>query len=98
MKKLRLSLEDLAVESFQPETGRYRSGTVRLYLSGDVTDECDSCGSWCGGCEQTPECPQGSRLQDTCSCAGWYTCAGVYTCDGDTCQWPACTQDPQNVC
>ena len=91
MEKLKLSLDDLVVESFSPAPGRDDLGTVRGNQSGPYTDECDSCGqdSLCGGCENTPGCPPGSQ---TCTCQGWYTCVGAYTCGGvDTCVWPDCT-------
>jgi hypothetical protein len=92
MEKLKLSLENLVVETFAPTAEQSASGTVRANQSGPYTDECQSCGaeSACGGvCPNTPGCPPGSQ---TCTCEGFYTCPGVYTCGGvDTCVWPDCT-------
>jgi len=49
MRKLRLQLEDLAVESFQTDKGGKRSGTVRGYLTelGTCARTCviDTCNS-----------------------------------------------------
>jgi len=44
MEKLKLSLENLVVESFEPALEQMAPGTVRAQQSGPYTDECDSCG------------------------------------------------------
>ena len=93
MEKLRLSLENLAVETFEPALEPMAPGTVRAQQSGPYTDECDSCGveTGCGGgCVESEYCP--SYGCPTASCPGYQTCAGAYTCGGvESCQWPQCT-------
>ena len=94
MKKMKLALDDLAVESFAPAEDPQRRGTVHAHDSGPYTDECLSCGveTGCGGggCD-SQGCSQGCGSV-TCTCYGYYTCAGVNTCDfADTCQFPQCT-------
>lgn len=94
MNKMKLALDDLAVESFAPAEDPQRRGTVRAHDSGPYTDECQSCGvdtgcGW-GGCDtqycQSRGCPTNN------TCPGYYTCAGVHTCDFvETCQYPQCT-------
>jgi hypothetical protein len=99
MEKLRLAVEQLVVETFEASGLPLRMGTVHARDSA-ITDEYDSCGveTECGANGCSAHCGSaGCPGSDTCP--GYYSCAGVYTCGGvDTCQWPACTQDPQNVC
>jgi hypothetical protein len=94
MEKLKLSLEDLVVETFAPATQPGGLGTVRARQSGPVTDECDSCGvdTGCGrgGCD-SQDCPTVAGC-GTNTCPGWETCPGAYTCDGvESCRWPQCS-------
>jgi hypothetical protein len=94
MKKMKLALDDLAVESFAPAEDPQRRGTVHAHDSGPYTDECLSCGveTGCGygGCD-SQHCSQGCG-SNTCTCYGYYTCAGVNTCDFvETCIYPQCT-------
>jgi hypothetical protein len=99
MKKMKLALDDLAVESFAPAAQPDERGTVHGHDSGPYTDECLSCGvntgcGW-GGCNsqhcQSAGCP-------SATCYGYWTCAGVNTCDGGfTCEYPACTS-PEAAC
>jgi hypothetical protein len=89
MKKMKLAVDELAVESFAPAPEPEWRGTVAAnQQSGPYTDECGNCSSptYCGdlGC-YSYECPTVS------TCDGYQTCAGAYTCDGDTCIYPACT-------
>jgi hypothetical protein len=92
MDKLKLTLDDLVVESFPLAENPERAGTVFARGSGPYTDECDSCGveSACagGGCN-TPACSNGCG---TATCYAWETCAGAYTCgEVESCRWPECT-------
>jgi hypothetical protein len=94
MEKLKLSLENLVVETFEPAVEARALGTVRAQQSGPYTDECDSCGVYTGcgarGCNESDYCP--SAGCPTASCPGYNTCDGVYTCGGvPTCVWPDCT-------
>lgn len=87
MKKMKLSLDDLKVESFQttPEESNDK-GTVVGYITCDLT-LCEECGVGCGA-TQTPSC-NGTcdpSCNGTCdpSCGGTCdaTCSG---CNGVTC-------------
>ena len=94
MQKLRLSLENLVVETFEPALELPATGTVRANNSGPYTDECDSCGveTGCGGHGGCDSQFCQSQACGTATCYAWETCAGVYTCDGvESCQWPQCT-------
>lgn len=95
MRKMKLALDDLAVESFAPGATAEQRGTVQAnQQSGPYTDECQSCGviSGCGGwgyCQTQYGCGSGGC---TNTCEGYQTCPGAYTCDGvDTCFYPQCT-------
>ena len=94
MAKLKLSLDNLVVESFEPALQQMALGTVRAQQSGPNTDECDSCGveTGCGGPCQTQGCPSPVGGCGTNTCLQWETCAGAYTCDNvESCRWPECT-------
>jgi hypothetical protein len=91
MRKMKLSLDDLTVESFTPAEEAERRGTVHARDSGPFTDECQSCGVYTGcgawphdGCRSDRPCYE-SDLCPTQSCPGYWSCAGVWTCEGDTC-------------
>lgn len=94
MRKMKLALDDLAVESFAPGAKVEPRGTVQANQeSGPYTDECQSCGvvSGCGGggCNTNYGCGSGGC---TNTCPGYQTCPGAYTCDFvDTCFYPQCT-------
>jgi hypothetical protein len=92
MKKMKLALDDLAVESFEPAKEPEERGTVHAHDSGPHTDECFSCGvqTGCGyGCNS--QYCQSAGCQ-TATCYGYWTCAGVETCAGGaTCEFPACS-------
>jgi hypothetical protein len=93
MQKLKLSLENLVVETFEPAVEQRATGTVRANQSGPYTDECQSCGVETG-CARFGCASQGCTNQGcgTATCYAWETCAGAYTCDGvESCQWPQCT-------
>ncbi len=82
MKKMKLSLDDLKVESFQttPESAAQKKGTVFGYITQDLTlcQECptNTCGNTC----------QGPTCEGTCD----NTCQGP-TCEG-TCGEATCGQ------
>ncbi len=93
MRKTKLALDDLAVESFVAADEEAQRGTVRAHGSGPYTDECDSCGvnTGCGGggCDSQYCQSQGCGSN---TCYGYWTCVGAYTCDFvDTCMYPQCT-------
>ena len=99
MEKLKLSLENLVVETFTPVLEQGARGTVRGQQSGPYTDECDSCGveTGCGGHGCDSDFCQ-SQACGTATCYAWETCAGAYTCAAvESCQWPQCTAYG-NVC
>ncbi|MCG8454976.1 MAG: pinensin family lanthipeptide [Holophagales bacterium] len=96
MKKLKLDLDDLKVESFEttPETGEEAKGTVYGYITQDLTicDGCNdptnqnTCASTCGStCGNT--C--GSTCGTTCASTCGNTCGATCGCGGLTCQ-PDC--------
>ena len=96
MEKLKLSLDELVVESFTPAGPVRDTGTVRANISGPYTDECYNCSPESDGCEPgTLGCTNTCYNNLTC---GFNTCAeGAYTCDGDTCyndtcSFPQCTK------
>jgi len=107
MKKLALSLEDLAVESFDttPRPGRTR-GTVQAHDISDST--CYDVDCWCGtrvSCDGS--CYDGDSCADTCGDTCVLGCTTV-TLNLTVCNRPlslcgACTVggtcvDPTNVC
>jgi hypothetical protein len=109
MKKLRLSLEDIAVDSFSTVAPQMRRGTVPAHGSestcfqiictcGDPTDgyTCpDSCANSCDGtCNSCNGSCVGCPSGDTCANTCPETCA--VTCDGASC--PYCSNPPQIVC
>src|SRR5262245_11167920 len=64
MRKIRLNLDDLAVESFGTADGKStKAGTVRAHDSGTDFDGCASYYSNCATCQEG--CPQ-----DTLTCFG----------------------------
>lgn len=91
MRKLRLEIEELSVESFEVAKEQERGGTVRgeqeswtcnvNYTCIDVTCAGSNCPTWDYTCEH----------HDTCraSCGG--SCVGD-TCDNFTCRWSGCQQ------
>ena len=111
MKKLRLSLEELAVESFATQPTAARRGTVAGAETTGNQIICDcptngyentcmgcsnSCGGTCdGSCDGTCQGCPGPSADGTCD-----TCAGQWTCggtcEGYSCQY--CTQPGQIVC
>jgi hypothetical protein len=100
MKKMKLALDDLAVETFAPAEPPENRGTVHAHDSGPYTDECLSCGVYTGcgfgGCESEYPCGH-TEACPTATCVGYWTCEGVYTCAGGTCDYPACTS-PEAAC
>ena len=77
MKKLRLDLDELAVESFDTQKDAREKGTV-------VGEQC-SCG---GTCYPEATCPQTCAYTcDDPTCA--YTCDDA-TCAGLTCNYESC--------
>ena len=83
MKKMKLSLEDLAVETFDPNERLAPRGTVGAHQSGWATDECASCGVH--SCAVA--CSVGS-----CTEYGVWTCEPNATCVDLTCLPPHCTE------
>ena len=104
MKKLRLDLENLKVDSFATTSGTTPAkGTV----FGQDTDVGLTCGAGCntedlscgGACStQCTYVGQGSECEyATCGCASWANCASQDTFDCGTCNtttpgyWDSCT-------
>jgi hypothetical protein len=88
MRKLRLDLDQLTVDSFDTVTAKSERGTVvgeqcTCYTQCDTCPGCPTCNASCNGtCDQT--C--GDSCWGSCppdySC--WDTCAGQYTCESQT--------------
>jgi uncharacterized iron-regulated protein len=96
MEKLKLSMDDLVVESFAPAGPSREVGTVHANVSGPYTYECYNCGLDSDDCEPgTYGCTNTCYDRLTC---GVNTCdPNAYTCDGDTCfndtcSFPQCTK------
>ena len=89
MKKLKLEVESLAVQSFATDGGNGRRGTVQGHWSYPVYATCDTwdaaCGTGGSNCQCIPsqwgwECGGGGCSTD------WQTCANTCnTCDQATC-------------
>jgi hypothetical protein len=67
MRKLKLNIDALSVESFAPSETRDRQGTIVGHETEFET--CFTCEEACGG---------GSLYQ---TCVGWHTCHGIATCN-----------------
>ncbi|HEU0053280.1 MAG TPA: hypothetical protein VFQ39_08885 [Longimicrobium sp.] len=76
MRKIRLAVEELAVESFQTDAVGRKGGTVRGYVT--QIDTCGSCGSECATC-QPFGCP-GNTV--TCGFASCGRTDGIHVCIG----------------
>lgn len=90
MRKKKLVLDELAVESFTPAAEPAERGTVHAHDSGPITDECYSCGVYTGcggGCVSAYPC--NGTLN---SCPGYNTCAGDYTCSVASCGHGGCSR------
>ena len=92
MKKMKLSLDDLKVESFQttPDAGEGEKGTVFGYLTQDLTicDTCDTCNASCNGtCNASCGGTCGNTCNGTChaSCGGTCDASCNGGCGGVTC-------------
>ena len=71
MKKLKLEMDDLRVDSFEVREGTEERGTVEGRY---VTFTCDaSCGGTCDSCMDT--------CLNTCPDSCWNTCATCNTCE-----------------
>lgn len=82
MKKIRLELDELAVETFEPAaTDAASRGTVKGAESGDGWNCVTRYGEWtCDGyftCDRWIECP-GTWVDNTC--LGVNNCSDVYPC------------------
>jgi hypothetical protein len=82
MRKLRLVVEELAVESFQPAAAKGGGGTVEgAEISAPFTCFTDEYPSCEGSCESCANCGgSGWTCDDTC----WASCA---SCGALTCDW-----------
>lgn len=79
MKKRKLRLDELAIESFDTDAQALVRGTVRAFNTCNH-QTCESCAISCGGtCNTCPASCYGTCVEN-------YTCAGQYSCDE-----PACT-------
>jgi hypothetical protein len=83
MRKLKLEIDALAVESFAPADERGDTGTVRAYLTA-YYELCYEGDTWQGSCTCEP----------TCNAQTCYTCGtncGSCATGCGTCGEPACT-------
>lgn len=84
MKKLRMDLDELAVESFATAEDGRNNGTVRAF---DSTVEMTNCMD----CTNEAWCADGGITQaNTCNCTIYGTCHGG-TCDNARTCWVDCT-------
>jgi hypothetical protein len=84
MRKLKLELDALAVESFAPDAEMEAPGTVRGYLSA-YYELCNVGDSWQDTCTCEPTC----NAQTCYTCAT--NCGGSCATACGTCGEPACT-------
>lgn len=83
MRKMKLSVDDLSVETYAPDDEPVQRGTVGANQSGPLTDECASCGVYtCTGAE--------CESDFLCTVYGVPTCEPYATCQGTTCLPPHC--------
>jgi hypothetical protein len=89
MKKLKLRLDDLRVDTFDTSTVRKEKGTVFGEQCTCYTQctcpGCPTCYASCNGscdatCNVTCGVTCGASCDDSCDCSGW-TC-NAYTCEG----------------
>jgi hypothetical protein len=88
MKKLRLNLDSLHVESFQTATPVWGRGTVRMHESQEPQSIVATC-----------DCPGGTGGASAWATCDW-SCGGGCsnnTCGGNTCEYQTCA-DSCNVC
>lgn len=105
MKKLKLNLDDLRVESFETSPAAPKDGTVHGYAE---TYEYTICGLTCDAtCAGQSTCDLGCGGQSTTLCGGGGT--EDFTCNDYSCQYtspgcscntegPGCTYGPQVTC
>ena len=94
MRKLKLSLESLQVDSFHATDAASARGTVPGHIWTQYADEscfqscngsCNTCNSCYGGCGSgatcgaTCGCPPGTA-QTECGCETWETCPNATVC------------------
>ena len=87
MKKLKLDLDDLRVESFATAPGGDAKGTVVGYATEPVWTVCYfTCNVTCNGAETCDTCGGGGQTDLDCG-SGYYTCPTCdFTCDDYSCQ------------
>lgn len=89
MRKLKLEIESLAVESFAPDASANDAGTVRAYLTA-YYELCQDTDTWQQSCTCEPTCNA-----QTCYQCPTGTCAtGCGTCKGAACTG---TCNPQSI-
>jgi hypothetical protein len=86
MRKLKLELDALAVESFEPDAERAAPGTVRGYLTA-YYELCYVDDTWQQSCTCEPTC----NAQTCYTCNTCNTNCGSCATDCGTCGEPACT-------
>lgn len=82
MKKLKLDVESLAVESFAPDASAADAGTVRAYLTA-YYEFCEPGDTWQQSCTCEPTC----NAQTCFNCPG----GGTNATNCGTCAGAACT-------
>lgn len=94
MKKLKLDLDDLEVESFQttPDTGDSQEGTVYGYISDGPGNTCDA------GCTNNTACPVctdfGCTNHTHCNQNTCHGCTAHTNCGQNTCHNCPCPTEP----
>ena len=93
MKKLKLSMDDLAIESFETVEGfRAFSGTVNARN----TDEYSACAA--EGCESYLGCGDYSLRADPWGCTVGDTCDNCGPTNMEDCSWGGCTFGTDDTC
>ena len=79
MRKLKLSLDALQVDSFHPAAREGSTGTVAGHAATAFPNQ--SCyGSCYDGCGGSRGCPPPATGYTVCDCATWETCPDVTSC------------------
>ncbi|HEU0055571.1 MAG TPA: hypothetical protein VFQ39_20425 [Longimicrobium sp.] len=82
MKKVKLKIEELSVESFPTDQGVARPGTV----FGQETQIADSCGSLsgCDACFNTQECTNNPAMAECYDSYHWCVVTHVHCCGSES--------------
>ena len=102
MKKLRLRIDELAVDSFGISEPGLLSGTVNARSGTDMTVCWGLCGEWsvdggitCGACAESETCTQNPYAID---CVSYAAACPLTEASGWTCGGSGCTEQGQYTC